>query len=401
MKLLLILFVLFTTNVFSVETVVVSVNKAKLYNDSGRALLTINRGDVVQAIVHPKDKSYYMVKYKGVRYNALKKSFMSILDMVTHQKKLKLELAGKVKQNNFRLSAIRSELQQMYVKALELQRDTSISYRQVTSNLNGLASFGYRSMLSEGRLKKLLKEWSKDHAELIDEKKSLIQENLKVELHNDQIDRLLSSFNGMLEDSVSNQMNNRLKLYVHRSEGAKLYQDSKVVKYIAQHEVLQGKVDTKHEGWFKVLYEGKVFRVSGNEIFEVNEYHDQILNKMVTTKYDVNYLNEEIEFQQFRLKLYKGIAIQLESDKFVAGGYGLVKNYVIPITKDFSLTLESPDADTLFINSNRANRILRIWAKEANDLSVQSLKYQRRVIDMKKSLIDYENSLKELAPLLK
>ncbi|MCM8532921.1 MAG: hypothetical protein NE330_17260 [Lentisphaeraceae bacterium] len=400
MKAFILLSFLFLAEAFSVETVVVSVDKTQLYNEDGRALLELNQGEIVQAIVHPRDSTYYVLKYKGKRYNATRKSFKSVSDMVTFYKKSKIDLEGKAKQNEFRLSGIKSELHQMYVKAVELQRDTSISYRKVSSNLNGLATVGYRSMLSEGKLKKLLKQWAEDHTELMDEKKALLQENLKIELKNDQIDRKLSGFNAMLEKSISGSVEDRIKLYILKSEGAKLYKESKVVKYAKQHDVLEGKADSKHAGWFKVLYDGEVYRASGKEVVEVQDYYSHVLNKMVATKYDINYLNEEVEFQQFRLKLYKGISLQLESDKFVAGGYGLVKNYIIPIKKDVNLTLESPDASQLYINSNRANRILRTWAKEANDLSMQSLGFQKKVVDLKKSLIDYENHVKELKPLV-
>ena len=175
-----------------------------------------------------------------------------------------------------------------------------------------------------------------------------------------------------------------------------MFKDSKLVKNIGYGEAALGTEDTKNAGWFKILVDKKVYLVSGKDVKDKERYSKFNKANFSNAAYEVAYLEEQVEKLQFRLKLVNGISRQLEADKFVAGGYGVVKNYTIPIDKDRSFTLESPDATKLYINTTTAERVLKEWKQEALRLSADSLKMQKRVVDLKKSLIDYEKIIKSL-----
>ena len=378
------------------EHVMVWTKTANLYNEQGRAMLVIQKGDLVEAVIHPKDRSLYVVIFKGKRYNAAVKSFRSLEDMVVIYKKILIDYQGVINRNNLRVSAIESDLLLLYVQSLELRRDTAIAYKKVSYSGSGQGQVAYRSMLRDGDFKKLMKVWSKEHSAMIFEKKGLASVNLRQTIAYEQAERKLSELGTLIKAFSEKGSKKYLSLYVKNSKGGRLYKNNVIAKYVPKGLIVQGVYDTAHAGWYKVLVDKVVYRASAEDMVVVSKYLEQLRSKKVAANFEVSYLKKEVESHEFRLKLYQGISRQLQADKFVAGGYGIVKNYVIPIDQNRTFTLTSPDANKLYINSHKAIRVLEEWKVESTELSKLSLSQQKRILDLQKADIDYTKVIKTL-----
>ena len=396
MKILLAILVVVCGQLSAADFMMVWKKNASLYNEQGRNILSLGQGEIVEAITHPKDRSLLMLKYKGTKYNSPASHYKTLDEMAAFYKKRLIEIEGILKEQQLEISVKSSEIDLMYVKSLELRRDTAISYKKVSLS-NGSSYVGYRSSLSEGKYKKLMKEWEVSFQKVSSDFKKSHQLQRALMLEQDLIKGQLAGLDSKIKAFSEGKKPSHRTLFVANKKGARLFKDNKLVKHLAYGETAPGVKDSKNTGWFKILVNDKVYLVSGEDVKDKDEYLK--LNKSSFSKvaYDIVYLEEQIEKKQFRLKLVNGISRQLEAEKFVAGGYGVVKNYTIPINKDRSFTLESPDATKLYINTTRANRILKEWKEEALELSGDSLKMQKRVVDLKKSLIDYEKAIKSLS----
>ncbi|MCH2208594.1 MAG: hypothetical protein MK132_22370 [Lentisphaerales bacterium] len=395
MRYFLVIGLLLTFNAYASDFVMVWKKSASLYNDQGRNVHNLTQGEIVEAIIHPRDSSLYMVKYQGKKYNTPKKLYKTLEDMAAYYKKRLIDLDGVLKENDLSISAKNSEMDLMYIKSLELRRDTAVSYRKI-NYINGIGHIGYSSALSEGKFKKLMKEWEAAYKNASDafrnghlNKRNTLREKANIESSLANLDNVLKAF-------ADGKKSRNETLFVKNEKGAKLFKENKLVKHLKFGESAIGTPHTKHPGWFKILVDKKVYTVSGEDVSPKIDYLSGVKSKKSATDYEIVYLTERVEKLQFRLKLVNGISRQLEADKFVAGGYGVVKNYVIPIDKDRTFTIESPDATSLYINSARAERVLREWTQEAQKLSHESLAIQKRIIELQKALIDYEKSIKLL-----
>ena len=94
---------------------------ASLYNEQGRNMLSIGQGEIVEAIIHPKDRSLLLIRYKGAKYNS-PASYKSLDDMAAFYKKRLIEVEGLLKEQQLKVSTKSSEIDLMYVKSLELRR---------------------------------------------------------------------------------------------------------------------------------------------------------------------------------------------------------------------------------------------------------------------------------------
>ncbi|MCM8534165.1 MAG: hypothetical protein NE330_23585, partial [Lentisphaeraceae bacterium] len=182
-------------------------------------------------------------------------------------------------------------------------------------------------------------------------------------------------------------------IYTIVQDGAQLYLNNKVVKQVKKGESFLARPHPTYAGWSEVIVDDKKYTIASKSLVKKSDYSKYLTEKMITSKVMVEQLNNEVELQQFRLKLYQGVSSQLEADRFLQGGYGVVKNLIVPIDKDRTFTINSPSADRVFVNSNRANKVLNEWKQQAQDIGQASLKNQKTVLALKKQLIDLQNDL--------
>ena len=369
--------------------------KVDLYNDQGRIVKVLPYGTIVQTKKFAKDETRYLIQFDGQEYNAKKAFFKKPIEVVAVYKKKILDFEAKINKNNLRISNIDSDLIIRYVQILELRRDTALAYQRLTPYLTkggGAYLRGYTSMLSEGKYKKLKKEWGADVEELYKEKAALQEEVRDCVLEISSIKDKIASFEnlgGMIKPQEGPGSD-----YIVIQDNAQLYIENKVVKHLKKGEVVLGRPHPKFNGWYEVISDKVKYVVSGKAIVKKSDYAKVLTNKLEVSKILITQLNSEIETQQFRLKLYQGVSRQLEADKFVQGGYGLAKNLIIPIDKDRNFTIKSPNADQVYINSVKADKVLREWKLEATELGQASLANQKSVLTLKKQLIDLENDIK-------
>ena len=70
---------------------------------------------------------------------------------------------------------------------------------------------------------------------------------------------------------------------------------------------------------------------------------------------------------------------------------------MIPIDYKRTFTLTRPDANQLYVSASKATKVLKEWEIEATALARLSLAQQKRVVDLKKAVIDYEKDIKSFA----
>ena len=376
------------------ELMMVWSKKVDLYNEQGKVVKLLHNGQLVSVEAYAKDATRFSIEIDGVKYNASKKYFKKPADIVTIYKKSILDYEAEIKKNDLRLSNIESDLIVRYTEALEYRRDTALAYEKITSGLvNGTnTSFrGFVLMLSEGKYKKLIKAWSKEVVKLEAEKKEIQTLKRKYYIAMEKLKYKIAEFENLGEMVASKK--NQGNYYLVISDNAQLYQNNKVVKNIAKGTSVLGRAHPKFSGWFEVIHEDKKYVISSKSLVKKSDFSKVLKEKMITARVLINQLNKEVELQQFRLKLYQGVSRQLEADKFVAGGYGIVKNLIVPIDKDRTFTIKSPTADRVFVNATKANKVLAEWKIQSQELAQASIKNQKTVLALKKQLIDLQNDL--------
>lgn len=391
-KILAMLLLMFAFNVNSQELMLVWSKKVDLYDAQGQIKRILTNGQMVQVGEFARDKSRYSITLDGVQYNAKKIHFKSPADVVTVYKKSILEYEAQIKKDDLRLSEIESNLIMKYVTALELRRDTALAYEKISGGFNnGQAYRGFTQMLSETKYKKLMKVWSKEVEEILEEKRELQEAKRKYYVAMEQLKYKIADFENLGEMMVDKKTSG--DMYFVIQDGAQVYSNNKVVKQINKGESLLARPHPRFGGWSEVIIDGKKYTMSSKSLVKKVDYTKYLKEKMITSKVLVEQLNDEVEIQQFRLKLYQGVSSQLEADRFLQGGYGVVKNLIVPIDKDRNFTINSPSADRVFVNSNRANKVLNEWKQQTLDLTEGSLKNQKTVLALKKQLIDLQNDL--------
>jgi hypothetical protein len=382
------------------EHVMVWNSRVDLYDDKGKIVKVLNYGKLVQVSQFAKDATRYEVTIDGAKYNARKRFFKSIPEVVNLYKKKVLDLEAEVKKNNLRISNIDSDLVVRYIQSLELERDTSLAYMRITPVINQANNTQqvYRSfstMLSVGKFKKLKRDWTKEVVKMTDEKSKLQADNRKYVVSISKLKSELSGFKNLGKLFVNAEANIDETLYVIR-DGAQLYVKSKVKKVVGLGTVLNGHKHPKFNNWYDVSFEGENYLVSGKSVVEAAGYYKQLEANKITATLLIEQLDKEVAAQQFRLKLYQGVSRQLEADRFIQNGYGLAKNIVIPIDKDHTFTIKKPVADNVYVNSVRAATVLKNWRAEATALAQASLANQKKALDLKKNLVDIDAALKKM-----
>ena len=391
-KFLCISLMLFTFTVSGQELMLVWSKKVDLYNEQGQIKRILTNGQLVQVQNYVKDNTRYLISLNGVNYNAKKMHFKNPADVVTVYKKTILEYEAQIKKDDLRLSEIESNLIMKYVIALELRRDTALAYEKITGGFNnGQAYRGFVQMLSEGKYKKLMKAWSKEVEELLEEKSGLQASKRKYFVAMEELKYKIGDFENLGEMLVEKQTKG--DMYYVIKDGAQVYLNNKIVKQVNKGVSLLARPHPTFGGWSEVIIDDKKYTMSSKSLVKKSDYSKYLKEKMITSKVLVEQLNSEVEIQQFRLKLYQGVSSQLEADRFLQGGYGVVKNLIVPIDNDRTFTINSPSADRVFVNSNRANKVLNEWKEEALNLTQGSLRNQKTVLALKKQLIDLQNDL--------
>lgn len=374
------------------ELVMVWSKKVDLYNEHGQIKKTLNNGQLVQAQNYNKDNTRYIIVLNSVKYNAKKMHFKKPADVVTVYKKSILDYEAQIKKDELRLSDIESNLLMKYVNSLELRRDTALAYEKISGGFNnGQAFRGFIQMLSEGKYKKLMKAWAKEVDAVLKEKSELQTSKRKYFVAMEKLKYKIADFENLGEMLAEKQSKGDMYLIIQ--DGAQLYVNNKVVKQINRGETVLARPHPTYAGWSEVIVDSKKYTISSKALIKKSEYSKYLKEKMITSKVLVEQLNDEVELQQFRLKLYQGVSSQLEADRFLQGGYGVVKNLIVPIDKDRTFTINSPSADRVFVNSNRANKVLNEWKQQALALTQGSLKNQKTVLALRKQLIDLQNDL--------
>ena len=383
------------------EHVMVWTDKVDVYNEKGKLVAVFPKGKFLQVSPHSKDLSRYTIIIKKKKYNIRKRSVKSIGDVAIVYKKKILDFSAEINKNDLRFSNINSELVGMYVQGLELERDTSLSYMKVSTvtRANGqIGQYrGFSTMLSDGKFKKLKKVWTADMAELFAEKAGIITKNQKYMNGILKLKRKIQNFENLgallAVDSLPGNIDKQLFVI---GRGAELYQKNKIVKLLKPGTKLMGYKHKKFHEWYDVRHDGDNYMVSSTSVVEVSLYKSLLASKIITLEYKITQLEQEVEMQQFRLKLYQGISRQLQADKFISNGYGLVKDLVVPIDKNRTFTIVSPAADRVYVNIVRAGKVLRIWKTEALDLVKKSLHNQKLMLSIKKGLLDLDVNLKKM-----
>ena len=395
-KFLCMILLVFSSFANAEQIMMVWAKQADLYDENGKIVRVLNNGQLVQVENFIKDSSRYLVKFNNKTYNAKKVYFKSPADIIVLYKKQILEYEAQIKKIDLELSNIESDLIVRYVQALELQRDTALAYQKVlpTYNNTGPQGFyrGFTSILTQGKFKKLMKAWTKDVEGITAKKEELMVSKRKYSIAVEKLKYRISSFENLGEMFASKANSGNDYLVVQ--EDAPLYVNNKIVKHLDKGMTVLARPHPKFANWYEVLVEKKKYVAPGSALVKKADYSRIIREKMINSKVLVAQLNNEVQIQQFRLKLYQGVSRQLEADKFVQGGYGLVKNLIVPIDKERSFTIRSPKADQVYVNSVIAGKVLKEWKEHIANLSTASLKNQKTVLALKKQLIDLEEDLK-------
>ena len=395
-KYLCMILLVFTSFASAEQIMMVWTKDVDLYDEFGKIVRVLNNGQLVQVENFDKDPSRYLVKFNNKTYNAKKSSFKNPADIVVIYKKQILEYEAAVKKIDLELSNIESDLIVRYVQALELRRDTALAYQTVTPayNAGGPQGYfrGYTSILTEGKYKKLIKAWTQDVEEISAKKEEKLVLKRKYSIAVEQLKYRIASFENLGEMFAAKANTGNDYLVVQNN--APLYENNKIVKHLEKGLTVLARPHPKFANWYEVIVEGKKYVTPGQALVKKDEYSRVIAEKMINSRVLVDQLNSEIQIQQFRLKLYQGVSRQLEADKFVQGGYGLVKNLIVPIDKDRSFTIRSPKADQVYVNSVVAEKVLKEWKEGITNLSTASLNNQKTVLALKKQLIDLEEDLK-------
>ena len=378
------------------QIMMVWAKQVDLYDERGKIVRVLNNGQLVQVENFAKDPSRFLVKFNNKTYNAKKAYFKKPADIVVLYKKQILEYEAKIKQDELELSNIESDLIVRYVQALELQRDTALAYQNVQPayNQTGPQGYfrGYTSILTQGKFKKLMKAWSAEVEKITAKKEEILVSKRKYSIAVEKLKYRIASFENLGEMFAAKANSGNDYLVVQ--ENAPLYVNNKVVKHLDKGDTVLARPHPKFANWYEVLVEKKKYVAPGSALVKKSDYSRIIKEKMINSKVLVAQLNSEVEIQQFRLKLYQGVSRQLEADKFVHQGYGLVKNLIVPIEKDRSFTIRSPKADQVYVNSVVASKVLKEWKANIAGLSAASLQNQKKVLALKKQLIDLEEDLK-------
>ena len=395
-KYLCMILLAFTTFASAEEIMMVWAKQVDLYDNNGKIARVLKSGQLVQVEKFEKDLTRYQVKFNNKKYNAKKVYFKKPADIIVIYKKQILEYEAEIKKSDLELSNIESDLIVRYVQALELRRDTALAYQTVAPTYNGTGPQGYfrgyTSILTQGRYKKLIKAWSEAVEEMSAKKEKLQVSKRKYSIAVEQLKYRIASFANLGEmfAAKANSGNDYLVI----QEDAPLYENNKIVKHLDKGLTVLARPHPKFANWYEVLVEKKKYVTPGKALVKKSDFSRIIKEKMINSKVLVAQLNSEIQIQQFRLKLYQGVSRQLEADKFVQGGYGLVKNLIVPIDKDRSFTIRSPKADQVYVNSVIAGKVLREWKESIANLSAASLKNQKTVLALKKQLVDLDEDLK-------
>ena len=396
-KVIFLMLFLMTFGVIAEEHVMVWSKKVDLYNDKGKVVKVLPYGRLVQAFPFPTDATRYLVKIDDVEYNARKSFFKPIGEVVNLYKKRVLELEAAIKTNDLKISNIESDLVVRYVQGLELERDTALSYMRITpvigQNNQQQAFRSFSVLLTVGKFNRLKKEWNKEVEKLTKQKADLQAQNRKSTLDIAKIKGELKSFENLAQLFGNEDIDQ--VLYVTQNE-ARLFQKNKVVKVVKRGTILRGVPHPRFANWYDVTHEGDNYLISGKMVHSARNYYKKLEANKIQASLLITQINAEVEAQQFRLKLYQGISRQLEADKFIQGGYGLAKNLVVPIDKTHTFTIRSPVADEVYVNTARASRVLKNWKAESTALSKASLENQKKVLELKKSLVDLDAAIKEL-----
>lgn len=401
MRIFLLMCVLLSTPVLAQDVVMSWGYKTVLYSNKGRTLKELNKGTLVSVVTHPKDERRYIVTHLGKKYMANKTSFQSLDNVVLIYKKMLIDLDALEGNNKLRLSNIDSEMTLLYVKSLELRRDTAISYQRtiITVGQNGRSEYnsGYINLLSVSKMRRLMKQWDAAKDKLLAEKETLNLSNRKVFVKKVEVKQALAGLGDLLKEFTEGTGATTKSLIVLKDQ-TPAFVESEVKAYLKKGAIFEGEDDPQNKGWYLVRLDDKtICNVSSKNIVVKNNYKKYLAGKIITIGQELTEVAEKIEKFQFRLKLYQAVTRQMQVSRMTVSGYSPVKDLIVPIDKNRNFTIVAPNADRYFVNVSKARKVLKYWTEEAAEVGKDSLKAQKRQLFLKKSLLDYKRAQKKLA----
>ena len=373
--------ILIFIHLFSVSLLaesVICIRPSQAVNTSGQVMKKIALHNILTVKKHPNHKGFYLVGSSGLLVPT--QDFHNLEQSTAYYEKMKLTLENNFTQLQTRLQQILSDLNTIERQTLETERDTSLSYRSNSGFRSGLASYSYSGFISSSKARKLIEKLKLDY-------KTLSEEKLKTQK---QVESTLSkrvTLDHQVENtqkSLSGLSANENIFFINKDQSP-IHSNGRISQHLAIFTKVKARTHPKHSGWHQIIHHKKVYDTPSENLTKVDSLSKRyaILSSKNLTK--IKQMGNEIQNQSFSILLLQAISRQLETDRFLSGGYGVLKNITVKIDANTSFTIDRGNHDSVYVNQHRAEKVLMTWHARLQNKKQYLILLQNELLKLKQA----------------
>ena len=373
---------------------VICIKPTQAVNDRGQIIKNIAVNDIISVSHHPRHKEYYLVGKSTLLVSKI--DFHDLDQATTYFEKLKLKLENDFTLQQTRLQQINSDINSIERQILETERDTALSYRNSTRSYSGIASFTYSGFISSTKARKLKEKLTVDYETLAKEKNNLRKQSIITLSKRVGIDHNFEQ----TQKSLS-QLAPPDNSYFTNRDQVPLYINGQVGKHLNAFVKLKARSHPKHKNWHQVIVDKKIYDTPSENITKTSALKSLYATRSTQNLTRMKHMEEEIKDQAFSILLLQAVARQLNTDRFLSGGYGIVKNITVKIDPDTNFTIHTGNNDSVYVHRSRAEQVLLIWKQRLDNKKSYLTLLQNELLKLKQNERNIKSEESQALSLLK
>jgi len=366
---------------------VICIRPSQALNNNGQIIRKISVNNILTVKAHPDHKEFYLVGSSGLLVP--KKDFHNLEQSTAYHEKTKLILENNFTQLQNRLQQTLSDLSTIERQILETERDTSLSYRSNSGFRSGVASYSYSGFISSSKARKLIEKLKLEYQKLSEEKVETQKQVGTILSKRVSLDHQVANTQKSLSGLSKNE-----NIFFFNKDQSPIHSNGRVSQYLAIFTKVKARIHPKHSGWHQIIHEKKVYDTPSTNLTKVDDISKSYAIRSSKNLSKIKQIEKEVQSLSFSVLLLQAISRQLETDRFLSGGYGILKNLTVKIDANTSFTIDRGNHDSVYVNQYRAEKVLITWSTRLQNKKQYLTLLQNELLNLKQSerLIESEKN---------